>query len=438
MFDPAEFSVELATKLRTLCTARLGPVRAHRLREGMDDEQRIIVGIAEGHIACRRMPDFLRSVLDRGERLRLYSTIQAQVEGQLVLTLGRGRPIPIGRQTSNGITEMILESAELLRVCLSELHRLLGLTKAISYTRSSRTIHFYFFSKAVARKVQDVRIPIQGRVYTLANVHEPGRGSVWLNQRGPDGRLGHSCTEYSIFLHNVTRFNEIGRIAAYFRSKVPTAFEPEDMDTCTPTSRASTVWKVTFFLAGCPTFLQGIVRLLWFGTPIIIEHPEVGRHLQRLHCGNLGHPAARCQFTDAQLRGLSVIEVKEEELQAFEYLAKPFSDPKEMRQMASRRLELQKSAEAAAQVAVNPAVSDVPPRRPPVPVPQPTEIPVQPVYTANTSHVGPPPPAPRIRPAQPWMTRPLRGGSRVLVQVARSQYRPHIWRVLCLAGFGGR
>ena len=122
------------------------------ITEGTDDEWRITVGIAEGHIACRRMPDFLRSVLESRERLRLYSTIQDQVEGQLILTLGIGRPIPIGRQTSNGITEMILESAELLRVCLPELHRLLGLTKAISYTRSSRTIHFYFFSRAVARK----------------------------------------------------------------------------------------------------------------------------------------------------------------------------------------------------------------------------------------------------------------------------------------------
>ena len=111
---------------------------------GTDEEWRIIVRLAEGHIACRRMPDFLRSVLDSGGRLRLYSTIQAQVEGQLFLTLSRGRPIPNGRQTSNGITEMILESAERLQVCLPELHRLLGLTKVISYTRSSRIIHFYF------------------------------------------------------------------------------------------------------------------------------------------------------------------------------------------------------------------------------------------------------------------------------------------------------
>ena len=152
MFDPAKYSIAEATKLKDICTARLGPARAHRLREGTDDEWRVIVGIAEGHIACRRMPDFLRSVFDSGERLRLYSTIQAQVEGQLVLTIGRGRYIPISRQTSNGITAMILESAELLRVSLTDLHRFLGLTKAISYTRSSRTIHFYFFS----RKQQNV------------------------------------------------------------------------------------------------------------------------------------------------------------------------------------------------------------------------------------------------------------------------------------------
>ena len=81
--------------------------------------------------------------------------------------------------------------------------------------------------------------------------------------------------------------------------------------------------------------------------------------------------------------------------------------------MASRRLELQQSAEVAAQAAVTPAVSDVPPRRPPVPVHQSTRTLVQPVYTDNTSNVGPPPPAPRTRPAQPWLTRPLRGGRRL-------------------------
>ena len=133
--------------------------------------------------------------------------------------------------------------------------------------------------------------------------------------------------------------------------------------------RTSTVWKVTFFLAGCPTFLQGIVRLLWFGTPIVIKRSDVGRRLQCLQCGKLGHFAALCQFTDAQLRGPGGLEVKEAELQAVEDLAKPFSGPEEMRQMASRILELQQSAEAAAQEAVTPAVSTVQHSNSPMPEP---------------------------------------------------------------------
>uniref|UniRef100_A0AAV1VGC9 CCHC-type domain-containing protein n=1 Tax=Peronospora matthiolae TaxID=2874970 RepID=A0AAV1VGC9_9STRA len=303
MFDPAHFSEEETTTLRAICATRLNLTGTHRLREGTDDEWRIIIGIAEGLIACRRLPDFLNSVFDSDERLRLCRTVQAQVEGQLVLQLRHGRDIPIGRRTTHAITEKILESAEILRVCLPDLHRFLGLAKTISYNRSTRSIHFYFFTRAIAKAHQDVVVPFQGRAYTLENVHHPVRGSVWLNQRGPDGRSSHPRAAYTILLYNLTRFDDIGRIAAYLRSKIPTDFELEDMDTCTPNSRTSTAWKVTFHLAGCPTFLQGVVRLLWFGTPIIVRHPDVGRRLQCLQCGTLGHPASRCQFTDAQLRG---------------------------------------------------------------------------------------------------------------------------------------
>uniref|UniRef100_M4BHS9 Uncharacterized protein n=1 Tax=Hyaloperonospora arabidopsidis (strain Emoy2) TaxID=559515 RepID=M4BHS9_HYAAE len=41
------------------------------------------------------MPPFLRAVLDCKKHLRLYGTVQVQVEGQLVLHLGRNRGIPI-------------------------------------------------------------------------------------------------------------------------------------------------------------------------------------------------------------------------------------------------------------------------------------------------------------------------------------------------------
>ena len=74
-------------------------------------------------------------------------------------------------------------------------------------------------------------------------------------------------------LHNLTRFSDIGKIAAFLKTNIPTDFDMDDMDTHTPNSRTSTIWKVTFKLAGCTTFFNGVVRLLWFGTTIIIKHP---------------------------------------------------------------------------------------------------------------------------------------------------------------------
>ena len=71
--------------LKTLCTTGLVLAKARRVREGTDDEWKVIIGIDEGHIACSRIPCFLRAVMDSTERLRLHKTIQAQVEGRLVM-----------------------------------------------------------------------------------------------------------------------------------------------------------------------------------------------------------------------------------------------------------------------------------------------------------------------------------------------------------------
>ena len=102
--------------------------------------------------------------------------------------------------------------------------------------------------------------------------------------------------------------------------------------------------------------------MVW--NPIIIKHPNVGRSLQCLQCGTIGHPAARCQFTNAQIKGPGAIEVTEAELQDVEDLAKPFLSPEEKREMASKRLQLQRVVDAAAQAAVTPAsVRTTPPRR---------------------------------------------------------------------------
>ncbi|KAG2967676.1 hypothetical protein PC119_g24411 [Phytophthora cactorum] len=76
--------------------------------------------------------------------------------------------------------------------------------------------------------------------------------------------------------------------------------------------------------------------------------------LQCLQCGNVGHTIARCRFTDDQLKEPGAVVVTEADIQELEDLAKPFSSLEEMKQMAEKRLNLQKDAEATAQAAVTP------------------------------------------------------------------------------------
>ena len=354
MFDPSAFSRETITRLTSLCAAPAARAGQHQVRAGTDDEWAIITGLVEGTVACRRMPDFIQQVLKSEERLRLYSTIQAQVEGELTFQLDRARVVPLSRRTTKAITEAILESAELARINLQDLHLMLSQTKTIGYDHVTKTIHFYFFTRTTAERHKDVRVPFRGAVYRLQNAHRPEHGSIWRRQQGLNGKQQGRRVEYTVHLHNLTRFSDVGRIAAYFKANIPTEFEMEDLDTHTPNSRTSTIWRVTFKLAGCPTFLDGIVRLLWFGTTIIVKHPNVGHRLQCLQCGNLGHTIARCGFTDALLRGPGGLVVKEADVRELEDLAKPFSSLDEIRAMAARRLTLQEAAEKAAQAAVTP------------------------------------------------------------------------------------
>uniref|UniRef100_M4BQQ0 Uncharacterized protein n=1 Tax=Hyaloperonospora arabidopsidis (strain Emoy2) TaxID=559515 RepID=M4BQQ0_HYAAE len=77
-----------------------------------------------------------------------------------------------------------------------------------------------------------------------------------------------------------------------------------------------------FQACGLSDGLDGVVRLLWFGNTVIIKHPNVGRRLQCLQFGNLGHTLARCSFTDAQLRGPGSTVVTEEEVRDLDDLAR--------------------------------------------------------------------------------------------------------------------
>uniref|UniRef100_A0AAV1UJ31 LAGLIDADG endonuclease n=1 Tax=Peronospora matthiolae TaxID=2874970 RepID=A0AAV1UJ31_9STRA len=229
VFNPAKFSgVEIA-RLRAVCASPQYPAGQHQVRKGTDDEWNIVLGLVEGTIAYRNMPAFLPRILRSEKCLRLVSTIQAQVEGELIMQLGLSRGVRVTRQSTKAITERILESAELARVNLPALHDMLGQTKKISYDQVTKSISLFFFTKETAEKHKEVRVPFSGGVYRLQNAHRA--------ESGPAG------------------------LRLFLKEKISTDFAMEDLDTHTPDSRTSTIWRINFKLAGCPTFLDGIVRL---------------------------------------------------------------------------------------------------------------------------------------------------------------------------------
>lgn len=81
-----------------LCVAPAALTEQHHVRECTYDKTAIIVGLVKGTVARRRIPDFIKQVLNSKERLRLYSTIQEQVERELILQLNRARFIRLSRQ----------------------------------------------------------------------------------------------------------------------------------------------------------------------------------------------------------------------------------------------------------------------------------------------------------------------------------------------------
>ena len=86
-------------------------------------------------------------------------------------------------------------------------------------------------------------IPFRGALYRVSNMHPPVKGSVWARQLDNGGVRLAAQREYVVELHNVTHFTDIGRLTAYFEAHVAAEVELDDMDTCTPDSRTSTVCK---------------------------------------------------------------------------------------------------------------------------------------------------------------------------------------------------
>uniref|UniRef100_A0AAV1TTE6 Uncharacterized protein n=1 Tax=Peronospora matthiolae TaxID=2874970 RepID=A0AAV1TTE6_9STRA len=237
MFNPEKYAAATVARLRSLCEAQDTRSTGTRLR----DES-----------------------VNAKDRLRLQSTIQLQVEGELSFSLAGQGAIPSSRQHTQALKEDILLAAEGLKVNLQALHTMLSQAKTIGYNTVQKSINIRFFQRATATKFQNTLVPFRRKIYRLHNRHAPTSGSVWDRQVGADGTRLTMQTEYVIRLYNVTRYMDIGRFTAFLTAHISPEFDLEPLDTCTPDSRTSTVWRLTIQLAGCPDFLRD-VAILWQG-----------------------------------------------------------------------------------------------------------------------------------------------------------------------------
>ncbi|KAG1690420.1 hypothetical protein DVH05_028096 [Phytophthora capsici] len=303
MFNPSVYSKADIAALRRICEQPAAATAGILLRPATKDEWKIIGGLVEGTIVCRRMPDFLKSVFDSQERLRFHRTIQSQVEGELQIQLRERTTIRHSRQQTQMIQEDIRIAAEELRANTPGLRKMLSLIKTISYNHAQRSVHFFFFDRATARQFEQVLVPFRKVVYRLTNVHQPDSGSIWDRQLGRDGTRLTQKRKYEVDIYNITRFTDLGLLAEYLQQHISTKFDLDPMDTCRPESRTATVWRLSLHTAECPDFLRGIVRIVWYGRTLVLQHPSARQRLQCLQCGNLGHTMVRCRYTDSQLQG---------------------------------------------------------------------------------------------------------------------------------------
>uniref|UniRef100_M4BQG3 Uncharacterized protein n=1 Tax=Hyaloperonospora arabidopsidis (strain Emoy2) TaxID=559515 RepID=M4BQG3_HYAAE len=251
ILSPGDNSAEGALRRE----ARTGEPSPPEVRDGTEDEWKIIPGLAEGDIVKKCLPQFLTSMFDHSELLRLHRTTEAQVEGELSFRLCGKSNVPTSRRHTLAMTEDILAAVESTNVNRQRIHDLLLKVKTMSYEEVIELDPSVFFRSSNSNEFQFTVVLEKRMVYRLLNTHDVSARSAWDRTNGVSS-LSHRNIEYEVRLYNVSRFVEIGKMSAFFSKHSPAFHVLKTINTCTPESRASNVWKLTFRLSGYPQFLQ--------------------------------------------------------------------------------------------------------------------------------------------------------------------------------------
>ncbi|EGZ16942.1 hypothetical protein PHYSODRAFT_499568, partial [Phytophthora sojae] len=75
LFNQSVYSAEVTTQLRQVCEKTYGKHSKGAFREGTEDEWRIVQGLVEGTVICRRLPQFFNRIMRTEDKLRIIGTV---------------------------------------------------------------------------------------------------------------------------------------------------------------------------------------------------------------------------------------------------------------------------------------------------------------------------------------------------------------------------
>lgn len=308
------------------------------LREATELEWEIMLGLLEGTLIAKYLPQFLRRVCDADNLLRFQNTIVAQVEGELVGQLNDSTPMYRDHQSSSRLVEAVMQAVRHRGGDVEHIYQMMKALKAAAYNPATHALHFFFYNREAASKWDGLALPFRTQLIRLVDVNAVLRGqdkpkTVWDRQLGTDG-LQNAVTHsrYRVHLLNVSRFVEMHQLTAFLRQEFGAQFYAYSMDSYGPRSSKSLMWELLFDATICPAKLVDIFRIHWMGHLILVHHVSRQRQQPCLGCGKPGHQARFCKTTDADLHTKNCITASEVSTKTLKCSPPTFRSIDEMRE----------------------------------------------------------------------------------------------------------
>ncbi|KAE8880233.1 hypothetical protein PF005_g26512 [Phytophthora fragariae] len=170
-FLKSVYTASEITLYRKICETPYG--FPSKIRKPTEKEKNIIRGLLEGSILCAHLPAFLKRVCTNAALRMIQNTIQAQVEGDLVLQLPTDFPVYPDFQSRERLVGMILLGIRKSEHPEARVVALLKNAKQVCYDKRGHAVHLIFWTREQAAiwGKEFKTLPFRNRNFALRNEH---------------------------------------------------------------------------------------------------------------------------------------------------------------------------------------------------------------------------------------------------------------------------